>query len=382
MKVAIVTPVLSHFEVPWFRMAAGLPGLDVMVMHTDASGDSYFSEDYREVINWGEPLTAGYPNSHFKTMRELRSNLFAARPGVILQYGYSWKGALAILRDARLKRIAIVHRGLFTIHRDPRRNPAIARLWWLARSKILRQFDAHHYGGDYSWQVLDQIGVPVKRRYFVPYSVDTPFFDRLGASEDARQESRELRARLGWAVDAPVILFLANHAWVKGFDIFMAAAAATQRQRPELRVLIVGAGPLSDEMKVQANSTLAAGSYHFAGFVPSKSTVPYYLASDLVLFPSRLDTWGRAVNEAMICRRPCVTSCYVAASGGLVQNGVNGFVVDGLQPEAFAKCIIAFLSLPLHQRRQMGEAARARALEFSYEAHKDDLYRSLTEVAE
>jgi hypothetical protein len=29
----------------------------------------------------------------------------------------------------------------------------------------------------------------------------------------------------------------------------------------------------------------------------------------------------------------------------------------------------------------MGEAARERALEFSYEAHKEDLYRSLTEVA-
>jgi hypothetical protein len=29
----------------------------------------------------------------------------------------------------------------------------------------------------------------------------------------------------------------------------------------------------------------------------------------------------------------------------------------------------------------MGEAARTRAFEFSYEAHKDDLYRSLTEVA-
>jgi D-inositol-3-phosphate glycosyltransferase len=138
---------------------------------------------------------------------------------------------------------------------------------------------------------------------------------------------------------------------------------------------------MTEDLKLAAGNKLAPGSFHFPGFVPSKSTVPFYLAATMAVFPSRYDTWSRAVNEAMIAGRPCIVSTRVAAAGGLVEDGVNGYVVEGLDPRAYAERIACHLSLSPEQRREMGEAARARALEFSYEAHVDDLYRSLTDVA-
>jgi glycosyltransferase involved in cell wall biosynthesis len=83
----------------------------------------------------------------------------------------------------------------------------------------------------------------------------------------------------------------------------------------------------------------------------------------------------------MLARRPCLVSRVVPAAGGLVEDGLNGYVVDGLEPKNFADRIAGFLALPDEERRRMGEAARARALEFSYEAHADELRRSLTDVA-
>ena len=76
----------------------------------------------------------------------------------------------------------------------------------------------------------------------------------------------------------------------------------------------MGKGHETPAMMRAAEELLEPGTYHFAGFVPSKHTVPYYLASDLVIFPSRYETWARGVNEAMLCGRvpdresanPCV----------------------------------------------------------------------------
>jgi glycosyltransferase involved in cell wall biosynthesis len=110
--------------------------------------------------------------------------------------------------------------------------------------------------------------------------------------------------------------------------------------------------------------------------------MPYYLTASLVLFPSRYDTWSRGVNEAMLARRPCIVSRVVPAAGGLVDDRVNGYVVDELEPAPFSDRIVQFLDMPASTRSAMGDAARSRALEFSYEAHADDLRRSFTEVAE
>jgi glycosyltransferase involved in cell wall biosynthesis len=376
-KVAIVTPVLSHFEVPMFRLAAGLPGLDVRVFHCDANGNAFYDDWYKKVIDWGEDMRAGYPNAYYASPAHLRRALWAWRPQVILENGYAWKGALSVLAGARLRGIPVVHRGLTSPYLNPTTRFARARR--VLRNLVLKRFQAHQYGGSYSWEVLDQIGFPSGRCYFVPFSVDSAFF-AAAADDEVQTEGIALRRQIGWPHEAPVLLFIGSHNWLKGPDVFLEIAALVQRRTPALKALVAGSGPMTNELKIKAQAMLAPDSWHFAGFVPSKSTVPYYLGCDLALFPSRYDTWSRAVNEAMIARRPCIVSANVGAAGGLVDDGRNGYVVEGLDPSAYAKRIAYHLSLSPEQRRQMGEAARARALEFSYEAHIDDLYRSLAEV--
>jgi glycosyltransferase involved in cell wall biosynthesis len=380
MKVAIVTTVLSHFEVPLFRLAASLSGIDVRVLHTDPNADSFYTADYGAVIDWGERLRDGYPNTYYSDATALRAATFAWKPEVILQYGYAWKGALALLTEARLRRVPIVQRGLTSIYHDPRstRFRAARRR---ARDFVLGRFDAHHFGGDFSRQVLESIGVDRRKMYFVPFSVDSPFFAAQADSPEAQATARQLKVDAGWGADDPTILFLANHSWVKGPDVFIAAAALAQKRVPLLKVIMVGAGTETDALKAQAAATLISGSYRFPGFVPSKSTVPYYLAADLAIFPSRYETWARAINEAMLCRRPCITTKWVAASGGLVEAKVNGYVMQDMEPERCADAVLTYLGLPAEQRRYMGEAARDRALAYSYEATVDNLRASFVETA-
>ncbi len=380
MKAAIVTTVLSHFEVPLFRLAAGLPGLDVRVLHIDPSEDARFDKDYSQVIDWGESLKSGYANSYFPDMPALKRELFAWQPDVVLQYGYSWRGAFQFLAEARLRRIPVVHRGLLTPYHNIRERTLIARGWRVVQPVFLRRFQAHHYGGAYSEAVLERAAIPKNRRYFVPYSIDTPYFAARADEPRQAEAAVELKRGLGWPADAPVLLFMCQHSWFKAPDLMMRLTGEAQRRVPNVKLLMAGSGAMTEELKAYAAANLAPGSYHFPGYVASKQTMPYYLAASLVLFPSRYDTWSRGVNEAMLARRPCIVSRVVPAAGGLVDDDENGYVIDGLEAGPFVERIEGFLALAPEGRAAMGEAARARALEYSYEAHKDDVYRSLTEV--
>ena len=108
---------------------------------------------------------------------------------------------------------------------------------------------------------------------------------------------------------------------------------------PKARFLVVGSGRMTDAMKTDAHEHLDPKTIHFAGFVSSSQTVAYYLASDLVICTSRYETWARMVNEAMLCRRPCLVSKIVPAAGGLIVDGENGYVVDSPESSRFTPVI-------------------------------------------
>ncbi len=382
LKVAIITTTLSHFEVPLFRLAASLKDIEVRVFHNDLRDDAFEDKDYGTTIHWGEQRKAGYPNSGFATLGELKAQVLAWSPYVALQYGYFWKGAVGLLARLRAAGIPVIHRGLLTPYYNTRQNPVVTRAWRFVQPALLNRFQAHHYGGSYSEIVLEHAGIAKDRRYFVPYSVDTTYFAERADSPEDIAAAEDLRRGLAWSERDPVLLFICQHSWFKAPDVVVRIAAEAQTRRGNLKLIMAGAGKMTPELKAYAEQHLAAGSYHFPGYVSSKATMPYYLAADLVLFPSRYDTWSRGVNEAMLARRPCIVSRIVPAVGGLVDHDENGYIIDPLEPGPFVQRIEEFLSLSPERRAAMGEAARAQAQYFSYEVHADELRRSFVETAE
>jgi len=376
MKVAIVTPTLSHFEVPLFRVAAQLHGIEAVVFHHDRSEGERYDSEYKTMIDWGEDLHSGYDGRHSPDHRSLRKAVRDWKPDVMILYGYAWKGALQILIDAKIQRVPVILRGLLSPYTDPRASLS-SRLWRSVRPFLLRRFDAHHFGGSYGNEVLEEARVPVSKRYLVPFSVDTPYFARQAEAPDQLASARALRRDLGWSPDAPIMLFLCQHNWFKGPDIMIEIARIVQGAIPDAKLIMAGSGGMTDELKTMAATMLKPSSFHFPGYVSSKATARFYLAADLTAFPSRYDTWSRAVNEAMLCRSPCIVSHMVPACGGLVADGENGMVVQGLNPKDHAARIIDFFAMPAADRKAMGVRARARALTFSYDQHIDALRRSI-----
>jgi len=377
IRVAFITSEISHFEVPLFRICGTLRQIDSCVFYLQpVEPAGQYDSEYGQEIHWGEALLAGYASVKCESAKELYGRVVDWKPDVAIVYGYSWPGVLALLVRNRLRGLPQIHRGTLNFYKDPRRGLK-AHVLRPVRNILLRLFNAHHYGGSYSKRVLRAAGVPEQVMFFVPYSVDSQFFKMSADDQCEIEASVALRKSLGWDGNARVVLYICQHNWFKGPDIAMEVFAKLYARFPKYRALIVGSGRMTEEMKKIASATLPAGSYHFAGFCPSKETVKYYLTSDIVLFTSRYETWGRAINEAMLCRRPCVVNRMFPAVGGLVENEDNGFVVDNLEPDSYVEAIERYFARSDEAQKVMGENARVRALEMSYENHIGELRQSI-----
>lgn len=96
-----------------------------------------------------------------------------------------------------------------------------------------------------------------------------------------------------------------------------------------------------------------------------------YAAADVLLVPSRSESFGLAALEAQASGTPVVAS----DAGGLrfvVADGRTGFVVEGHDPRAYADRLLRLLRAPELARR-MGVAAAARAADLPWDRTVDQL---------
>jgi len=375
VRLAIATWGISHFEVPMFRLLAESPNVDLHVFYLlDPGRNREYDPDYAQGIEWGEAMLTGFSSTLLEDPRMLRATIRAWRPDAVMVYGYGWPGALRMIAEFRARRIPLIFRGTLNTYVDPRRG-VLSRLTRRVRPAVFHCFRTLHYGGTYSLRVLRSAGIPESRLFFVPYSVDTPYFAEKADSRGEGARKGFLQDR-GWPADARVVLFIGQLSWFKGPDIAMEAFRLWSERDPRGRLVIVGSGAEAESLRDAAATLPAPDRVHFAGFCPSKQTTDYYLLSDVVLFTSRYETWARAVNEAMLCRRPCIVNIRIPASGGLVDDKLTGLVITGDGPAEYCGALEHFFGLSPLERLQIGEAARVRAMTFSYEAHLPELLDS------
>jgi D-inositol-3-phosphate glycosyltransferase len=104
----------------------------------------------------------------------------------------------------------------------------------------------------------------------------------------------------------------------------------------------------------------------------------FYAAADVVLVPSRSESFGLVALEAQACGTPVVA----AAVGGLryvVENGRTGFLVDGHDPSDHADRLLAVLRDAVAQS-SMGARAARQALRFTWEVTADEIGAVYREV--
>jgi glycosyltransferase involved in cell wall biosynthesis len=337
-----------------------------------------FDPSYGTSVWWGEDILSGFESEHCPQAEGMWRSVQGWQPDVILQYGYAWDGALRMLWHARHAGLPVVFRGTLTDVPDPR-SGWLGRVSRIARVPVLRAFDAWQYGGNYSLRALRNAGVRLSRCYRVPYSVNSNVFvtesDRIVREGQLSSE----RKRMDLPLDAFVILFIGQFAWVKGPDLGLEIFRNFHAQYKNSYMIFVGSGPEYESTK-KLSARYGLDAYiRFAGFQASRFTVRFYVASDVVLFPSRYETWARSVNEAMLCKRPCLVNRSMAVADDLVLDGETGKVLSEPDSGSYVTALHEMLDPAVRQR--LGYMSRQRALEFSYEASLEVAVRCLRETA-
>ena len=191
------------------------------------------------------------------------------------------------------------------------------------------------------------------------------------------------RRAIGVADDAPLLLFVGRIQPLKGPDVAIRALEALAR--PDAQLLIVGGASGTDgDVEVERAHQLVdeLGLHDQVQFVepqPHHILSTYYRAADVVVVPSRSESFGLVALEAAACGTPVVASA-VGGLQSLVDDGHTGFLLDRRTPVDFAKAIAEILDSPdLADAMSLAAAERAQRYTWGFAAARlRRLYVDLT----
>ena len=154
------------------------------------------------------------------------------------------------------------------------------------------------------------------------------------------RRSNGLRRQWGARENDVVCLYVGRIAEEKNLDEAVAAVCNAQAQLPAVRFVLVGDGPMRSQLAHNYPD------FVFCGMRQGEDLAQHYASGDLFLFPSRSETFGNVVTEAMASGL-AVVAYNEAAAGDHIRHGVNGLLVDrSLTTPDFARMTLTLCRHP------------------------------------
>ncbi len=224
---------------------------------------------------------------------------------------------------------------------------------------IYRHADAVVVYGEHVKRFLIGEGVVADNIFVASHAVDNEAYRHTVH----RDQKEVLRQELNIRPDQQIVLFIGRLEEVKGIDYLLKAFAHILKDQTVL--VIGGAGSQKGFLQMTATRLGISDRVRFTGYVPIDRSEIFYAIADVfalpsVTTPSSKELWGLVVNEAFNQGVPVIaTEAVGAAAGGLVEDGINGFIVPERDSEALAIALARLLDDPA-LREEMGRNARTK----------------------
>jgi glycosyltransferase involved in cell wall biosynthesis len=185
----------------------------------------------------------------------------------------------------------------------------------------------------------------------VPFMIDMAPFDALrGQPERITATRRRWGGSFAFACGR-LILY-------KGYDVLIDAMVGT-----DLRVVIVGEGPLRAELEAQARERGVAEQVVFAGAVDDETVRDLYCACEFLVFPSSTqgEAFGLVQLEAMAAGRPVINTWLQTSVPDVSRDGVSGLTVPPRDPAALRDAMLSLWNdAALREKLAAGALASVR----------------------
>lgn len=169
------------------------------------------------------------------------------------------------------------------------------------------------------------------------------------------------------AADGPCrFIFGGAVCYRKGADLLIEAFRRIRTVRSDITLKI--AGPMADASQLLKES--AINGIEVTGPLSQNELSAEFSRADCFVLPSRLDSFGMVVAEALACGTPVIVSEFVGAKM-LVHEGINGWVIPDNSPDVLAERMLWCAD---HRKDllAMRSAARASVQNATWERFADD----------
>jgi glycosyltransferase involved in cell wall biosynthesis len=372
-KIAIVTSHPIQYQIPLFRAISIQSDIDLTV---------YFGCDYGinptkvhpgfgKAFAWDIPLLDGYKHIFLKSSKpdvgvndwrldgpELKSYFQSNQYDAVIVFGWNKVLFWQAIFWAKKYKISLILRAESNLHNT--QSLQIKAIKSLLFPSFFKQFDAFMSIGSHNSELYRYYGVQNSVIYDAPYCVDNDFFAQGAINSEIKAE--QLRSRLGISKTDTVFLFMAKFVDRKR-PLDLINAAAMNRKNQNFHVILVGGGELMEDCQ-DAIIDKGLNNVHLVGFVNQTELPVYYAAADIFVLPSRYETWGLVLNEAMACGLPGIVSDTCGAAYDMIIDGKTGYSYTMGDVEQLSKLMV-YMSNSLDNCKKMGQQAEKHVQNFS-----------------
>nr|WP_294907059.1 glycosyltransferase family 4 protein [uncultured Lacibacter sp.] len=369
-KLAIITTHPIQYNAPLFRLLHERGRIAVKVFYTwGQSKDAVYDARFGIKRSWDIPLLEGYDHVFVRnTSRRPDSNRF---------FGVINPGLIAQLKQEQFDAILVYRWSLYSHFRILQSFGGMPRLFFRGDSHLLaaqpglkhflkrlvtrfvyRKTDAAFYVGAHNRQYYLNSGFKPEQLRYAAHAIDNNRFSAHAG--DWEKEAEAERMKLGIGADDLVFLYAGKFYDVKNLPLLIRAFQATSNKA--YRLLLVGNGEQEEELKKMAARD---ERILFTGFRNQTEMPLVYRLGDVFLLPSKRETWGLSVNEAMACSRPAIVSDLCGCAPELIVEGVTGQIFQSGNMPALVQTLHQFTTRQM--ALAMGAAAFKHVQAFSLE---------------
>jgi glycosyltransferase involved in cell wall biosynthesis len=241
----------------------------------------------------------------------------------------------------------------------------------LSFEKVLCKWISFYFIQNRTLMRLWEKSVPKNRMVKIVNYID---FDLIRSANPSK-----VKEELGIPWDVPTIGFVGRLVEGKGVDIFLKAATKVVEQKMDARFIVVGSGPLEENLKALASDLGLSHNVIFTGW---RSDVLRMISCFDVLIQATStfpESFGNTIIEAMALNKPVIAS-KVSGPDEIVLNGETGFLVEPGNVGQLAEKIFIILD-DKKLAKELGKNGRV-LVENKYDVKKEmfiyeDIYRNL-----
>lgn len=389
-RVGLLSTHPIQYYIPWYRLLDSNPEIDLTVYFChQQTPEQQGKAGYGISFDWDLPMLEGYK---YKFLNNISKD-----PNVFNFLGCNTPEIKEIINDSNFDAFIVegwfnrsFWQAIFACWRT--KTPLLVRgdsnlishggsifkriIKYPIYNWFIPKFNAYLIVGKYAKEYFLHFGAKEETMFFAPHSVDNRFFSE-GRNKYINKRN-DIRKEFGIPHDAVVFVFVGALISRKRPHDFLFAIQKASKSNPRIWGLIVGDGPLKNELQEKATSSDIP--IHFTGFLNQTELPKAYAISDCLVNGSSVESWGLTINEAMASSLPAIVSNTVGSAPDLVHPGETGRIFQCGNIDELSDAMISLAS-NAEDLKRMGEKAFNHIQEYSAQNTADGVVNAIKSLS-